>query len=859
MQPTQAEKQEAVKRETEEEGAKPAAAPAPAAAAPAPAFPMGRVTTAEGVAAAAGASGPVGAAKESKLFPAPAKKLTEGTGTYLEHDAGVRPSLWLGTLLEDAANGKLTMSSTKQRFGALDRKKVFDEVRNQLHEIGFLQKIVEVLGKTAVLADAALPVVQTTEGERHRDHELGVGKLLKVILSTSDQGVGTVFSPTWEEVRSRALLFDAYMEHASPARSPPRQDRVVLTFAALDDDDSCQAAHVGVVSAPKLKARQEHIFAVHAIAAAERQRERIAEEKKMVRSIGAAPVTLGPAATVKLEPGTVKLELKLQPPPADRQALDIPLVGPGEYGVWQYQLDPAEGVEELREHLREHWSLTDGKLRVDGDTSDIHGYSGYKTTAAKYDASAQWANTLRWGHSKAREAGLRKYLPGFDKIEKAVRQVVLSDAFPDLVPSLGLYNGHILRQFYQADGGSGFGMHIDLADDAWKKIRLFVSVAVLLTDEPEGADGTWMRVHGFSPVRYGRKAGSVVMFVSRMAHMSLRTPENMGHVLKLVLFYYFEGEAMQAHFHGVTPEDPLQGVPNVVAALPLQVINLCAGDAVPPSQPSGDVPPNHPAAPSLQSEEPKQERVALKVGECLGFVAWLNVLKRASNLAWAAVATTLSRAYSPGGREAQPVRLRLTASTAGFDEDPYFGIIASVRADSSALVPTKEEVVKMLNLKAKHVEGMTGVKLRVFDPPLLYQKSRSEGVNLIVSPMVYVSSEVSVNLPNSYFGMKRGDMLSSLEVFFGAVQFVVDDDALVASAGRNKRTIYDFYPPLSRGSGDKLPVWVVAWSPDASGIHLFKGVRSQDAPWPSPPHVCTHSLYPPLAAGPDPYSPVRHE
>ena len=143
--------------------------------------------------------------------------------------------------------------------------------------------------------------------------------------------------------------------------------------------------------------------------------------------------------------------------------------------------------------------------------------------------------------------------------------------------------------------------------------------------------------------------------------------------------------------------------------------------------------------------------------------------------------------------------------------------------------------MRMLKLRETHVEGMhEDIPLHLFDPPLLYQLSPEDGspedgVQRIVSPMVYISSEVSVNSANPGNGgrnMTRGSMLSSNEVFFGAVQFVVDDDALMASACRTKRTIYDFYPELKRGSGAEAQVWVVAWSPGASGIHWFQAVRS---------------------------------
>jgi hypothetical protein len=94
----------------------------------------------------------------------------------------------------------------------------------------------------------------------HRDHDLGFGKLLKVMVSTSREGAGTSFAPSWRAVETNVVLFDAYLLHASAASATTCHDRIVLTFAALDDDDSCMAAHRGVVHQPMLKMRCEHVY-----------------------------------------------------------------------------------------------------------------------------------------------------------------------------------------------------------------------------------------------------------------------------------------------------------------------------------------------------------------------------------------------------------------------------------------------------------------------------------------------------------------------------------------------------------------------------------------------------------------------
>jgi len=62
-------------------------------------------------------------------------------------------------------------------------------------------------------------------------------------------------------------------------------------------------------------------------------------------------------------------------------------------------------------------------------------------------------------------------------------------------------------------------------------------------------------------VQYGSAAGALIMFVSRQPHKSCPTPESMGTVLKLVLFYAFEaGCPMARRFYKIVP--PMY-VPNV--------------------------------------------------------------------------------------------------------------------------------------------------------------------------------------------------------------------------------------------------------------------------------------------------------
>ena len=181
-------------------------------------------------------------------------------------------------------------------------------------------------------------------------------------------------------------------------------------------------------------------------------------------------------------------------------------------------------------------------------------YDNYKLTAAEYSQPMQVQNVLRWRGTASRNEAIHRGLPGSRAIDDEITKL-LRLYFPDLDLFIEKFNGHLLRQYYEADGGSGFGRHIDEADDCTRQL-LYLSVAVKLTDDPPGSDGTWMQVEGFQPVRYGCSAGSVVMFLSRWPHWSLRTPPNMGKVLKLVSFYRFrEHSQLAAEYAKEAPAD----------------------------------------------------------------------------------------------------------------------------------------------------------------------------------------------------------------------------------------------------------------------------------------------------------------
>jgi hypothetical protein len=253
-----------------------------------------------------------------------------------------------------------------------------------------------------------------------------------------------------------------------------------------------------------------------------------------------------------------------QPAPRKVRASEIPLWGPGEYGVWTTSLD-VEGVSHLRDYLLQRWGQAKFLPLKSGGV--LGSYNGYHLTSAEYNKSEQERNVLRWKSNMI--YSIRASLPGYAEIESAVG-VFLQQVFPHLFPGLEIHNGHILRQFNQADGGSGFSDHIDEADDEEEETMLYISVAIKLSNDPPGADGSWMRVKGYAPVRYGSAAGSVIAFLSRRTHCSLRTPPNMEKVLKLVLFYKFNDPLLKQTYAMIAPPPLNHWLPLELPALPYQ-------------------------------------------------------------------------------------------------------------------------------------------------------------------------------------------------------------------------------------------------------------------------------------------------
>jgi hypothetical protein len=226
---------------------------------------------------------------------------------------------------------------------------------------------------------------------------------------------------------------------------------------------------------------------------------------------------------------------------SDVKASDIPLTPPNPEGVWRGVI--VEGVSELRNYLQQNWSESTGGLPLHG-CADLYSYSEYPYTLDTYDERMQVCNVLRWRGLETRRKSLRKHLPGFSAIETACHDIIEMHFPRHVALGLAQYNGHILRQYAEADSGAGFSRHIDEADDnIWE--LLYLSVAVKLTDDPPSAEGSWMQVEGHQPVKYGSMAGSVIIFLSRHPHWSMRTSKAMGKVLKLVLFFSFRNVNMK--------------------------------------------------------------------------------------------------------------------------------------------------------------------------------------------------------------------------------------------------------------------------------------------------------------------------
>ena len=470
-----------------------------------------------------------------------------------------------------------------------------------------------------------------------------------------------------------------------------------------------------------------------------------------------------------------------------RPVIDIPLRGPGKYGVWKDRI--VDGVEQLRSYLVTHWGDHRRKLPMKG-TSDINCYSGYTYTADQYSKKKQEENVLRWGYGESRLEGFREHLPGYAEIERSVQRV-LEATFPHLAPGLGLHNGHILRQFFQADGGSGFNEHIDEADDASNTL-LWLSVAIKLTDDPPGeVEGTWMQVTGFEPVMYGKEAGSVVMFLSRRPHRSMRTPRKMSKVLKLVLFYKFTTPLLLEQYKLVAP------------------------------------PPLDHTSPRPLSVLPSHEKL----------------LRRACYRSFDECVKTLRPSWN--SPDYVRVRLHLDPKTGDLPpyENPIYGICAEVcvRCPIPALPSVLVHLSDVLAIPVSPVQKLlaaseastsTSYPVYKYKPDLIF--GDQPHVKLL-SPMAYVASSAQVNhgtaSEQDWVFMRRGQYLSNDTIFVGAVQILGSSDHVDISVK---------YPYNIMELKDAEPCFIV-WS-EKTGMHLVVSIPTQSHTHHTHTHTHTHTL-----------------
>jgi len=290
---------------------------------------------------------------------------------------------------------------------------------------------------------------------------------------------------------------------------------------------------------------------------AELQAAHAADHRPLPATVDPSPPAVGTTGTGNLQPARLVVQMEQvdhshgQIPPRSMWAAPaIPLkraqqdnvryilenFDPPLGGVWKANID-TPGITQLREYLEANW--TGEGLPLKGGAAPLSPYVGYAATSDKYSETTQKLNTLGISGSETRRQSCLQHLPGLGAIHSKVCIELIKQLNLSELPKL--HNFHILRQYHEADGGSGFGPHIDEADDSGGPPAF--SVVVKLTADPPGSSGSWMQVlepEPFDPVRYDADAGSSTIFLSRRYHQSLRTPLDMGKVLKLVLFFNYK-------------------------------------------------------------------------------------------------------------------------------------------------------------------------------------------------------------------------------------------------------------------------------------------------------------------------------
>jgi len=144
---------------------------------------------------------------------------------------------------------------------------------------------------------------------------------------------------------------------------------------------------------------------------------------------------------------------------------------------------------------------------------------------------------------------------------------------------------------------------------------LYLSVAIKLTDDPPEADGSWMHVEGYEPVRYGSQAGSTIMFLSRRRHSSLRTPRNMNKVLKLVLFYKFVDPYLSLLWNHIMQPLPPHAISYQERAI-RKACKMYSAAYKPILQTAWTVVPGQRVAPDMKRREAERPYGALAYGMC---------------------------------------------------------------------------------------------------------------------------------------------------------------------------------------------------------------------------------------------------
>ena len=126
----------------------------------------------------------------------------------------------------------------------LDQQIVWDELRQQLMDMpNAVEFLKSTVGLNAVVVEAVMSTANPSSPAAfkptvlHSDHNHGYGKMVKLAFSLNQRSLDTIFA-VGGSVTASAMLFDAAEKHRGPAaESPPRVDKVFVTFADPHDPD----------------------------------------------------------------------------------------------------------------------------------------------------------------------------------------------------------------------------------------------------------------------------------------------------------------------------------------------------------------------------------------------------------------------------------------------------------------------------------------------------------------------------------------------------------------------------------------------------------------------------------------------